>query len=218
MGCFCWISETNPHWKVKPNQKKKIVKGTMIPICVPAMLVISYSLIIPLSWHLFNRKLINYLFLYAAARILQAQPGTDKLSSQLNYTHPAPLSCLPLPWLHESTMCTWVFLHASLCFYTPYIWKRNHLFYVRLEMMPRHNWLCSCYQGNPADFDQRRYWKAKKISSTCWYMSVAMLSGNLNTNPSAVRTDKVSWGVSSNVKVKLNLSFSASSAQEPSIS
>lgn len=49
-------------------------------------------------------------------------------------------------------------------------------------------------------------------------MSVAMLSGNLNTNPSAVRTDKVSWGVSSNVKVKLNLSFSASSAQEPSIS
>lgn len=88
-----------------------------------------------------------------AAHILQAQPGTDELYSQLNYTHPAPLSCLPLPWLHKSTMCTWVFLHASLCFYTPYIWKRNHLFYIRLEMMLRHNWLCSCYQGNPADFD-----------------------------------------------------------------
>lgn len=38
----------------------------MIPICVPATLVISYSLIIPLACHLFNRKLINYLFLYVA--------------------------------------------------------------------------------------------------------------------------------------------------------
>lgn len=42
----------------------------MIPICVPVTLVISYSLIIPPACHLFNRKQINYLFLYIAKALI----------------------------------------------------------------------------------------------------------------------------------------------------
>lgn len=52
----------------------------MISICVPVTLVISYSLIIPPACHLFNRKQINYLFLYIAkALILRTTQSSHEL-------------------------------------------------------------------------------------------------------------------------------------------
>lgn len=57
----------------------------MIPICVPVTLAISYSLIIPPACHLFNRKQINYLFLYVAkALILWTTQNRHELGRTVN--------------------------------------------------------------------------------------------------------------------------------------
>ena len=57
----------------------------MIPICVPVTLVISSSLIIPPAYHFFNRKQINYLFLYVVkALILWTAQNRHELERTVN--------------------------------------------------------------------------------------------------------------------------------------
>lgn len=73
----------------------------MISICVPVTLVISYSLIIPLACHLFNRKQINYLFLYIAKALMQ---WTTQNSHELERTvgtefyYKALINITAAPW------------------------------------------------------------------------------------------------------------------------
>lgn len=55
----------------------------MIPFCAPVMLTISYSLVIPPAYHLFNRKQINSLFLYVTKTLI---PWTTQNQRELERT------------------------------------------------------------------------------------------------------------------------------------
>lgn len=107
--------------------------------------------------------------LHGLTQTLQAQPGTPASCSDTSSFLP-----LPLPWLHESLVYEHRFSAASWWFYPaqvnmrPPTWTKNCQSYISVDTTSRyqkHNSL-QPHQRNPAEFDQRNYWKEQEIQAS----------------------------------------------------